>query len=263
LWKNTVGFGFLSSARLVMLHLMRVQKREWREIKRITDARWTAYAAAAAATGLAAAHTAEATIHYSGLINQRVHGVEGFKFDLVSGVSLDVSHEFDYHGPSTSRGGGQAYFGIFGPGAAFKGAYFCQLNDFPSASKLNLRQPISGGSFFPGRALLAVRYGECHGYAGDGQFLEVGIGFVGFKFNTGAGDQFGWARIKILPDNGSPKLLNFTLVDYAYGDPGETVVAGQKKESQSSVPDLESVAGLAFGAAGLLAWRRGRRTAAH
>jgi MYXO-CTERM domain-containing protein len=45
-------------------------------------------------------------------------------------------------------------------------------------------------------------------------------------------------------------------VDYAYGDPGEVVKAGQKRSHSS--PDLESLGGLALGAAGLLAWRRRR-----
>jgi LPXTG-motif cell wall-anchored protein len=44
------------------------------------------------------------------------------------------------------------------------------------------------------------------------------------------------------------------VVDYAYGDPGDTVFAGQK--SGDSAPRLESLGGLAIGAAGLLAWRR-------
>jgi MYXO-CTERM domain-containing protein len=48
----------------------------------------------------------------------------------------------------------------------------------------------------------------------------------------------------------------FEVVDYAYGDPGDVVLAGQK--SDDSAPALESLGGLALGAAGLLAWRRQR-----
>ena len=48
------------------------------------------------------------------------------------------------------------------------------------------------------------------------------------------------------------------VVDYAYGDPGDVVLAGQK--SDDSAPGLESLGGLALGAAGLLAWRRCRQT---
>jgi hypothetical protein len=212
--------------------------------------------AAAAASTFAGVGSAEAEIHYSGLINQRVGGTQGFNFDLGSGVTIFVSHTWDHKGPSTSRGGGKAYFGIAGPGASFKGAYFCSKGDHASASKLNRGDPIAGGSFFPGNAILAVRYGECHGYSGDGQF-DPGTGFVGFKFNTGAGIQYGWARITLY-DECCPVQNRFKLVDYAYGDPGEIVVAGQKR-SQSSAPVLESLGGLALGGAGLLAWRRGKR----
>ncbi len=234
-------------------------KQEQRKANSIATGRWTAYATAAAATGLVAAQTAEATIHYSGLINQRVRGTRTFTFDLASGVSFAVSHRWDHKGPSTSNGGGEAYFFINGPGAAFKGAYFCAAGDHASASRLNLRDPIAGGSFFPGFAVLAVRYGECHGYGGDGQFQVDGVGFVGFKFNTGAGDQYGWARVSMQPETGTgPTANKFKLLDYAYGDPGEVVVAGQT-ESRSSAPALESLGGLALGAAGLLAWRK-RRT---
>jgi hypothetical protein len=232
---------------------MKTQTKSDRKINSITNGRWTAYMAAAAATGFAAAPTAEATIHYSGLINQRVGGTQGFNFDLGSGVTIFVSHTWDHKGPSSSRGGGDAYFGIAGPGASFKGAYFCPSGDLASASKLNKKDPIAGGSFFPGRAILAVRYGDCHGYSGDGQF-DPGTGFVGFKFNTGAGIQYGWARITMY-DECCPTQNRFKLVDYAYGDPGETVLAGQR-ESNDSSPDLESLGALALGGAGLMAWRR-------
>jgi len=219
--------------------------------------------AAAAATSFAVAGSAEAEIHYSGLINQRVRGTAGFTFDLGSGVILAVSHQWDHKGPSTSNGGGEAYFSIRGPGAGFRGAYFCQFGDHASASKLNLRDPISGGSFLPGKAILAVRYGDCHGYGGDGQFQDPGNGFVGFKFNTGAGDQYGWARINMQPETGTgPTAFKFKLVDYAYGDPGDIVVAGQKG-GHDSFPALESLGGLALGVGGLLAWRRGKPALVH
>ena len=83
-----------------------------------------------------------------------------------------------------------------------------------------------------------------------GFFLKHGFGLVGFKFNNGAGDRYGWVRVKML---GGLKNT-FEVVDYAYGDPGDVVKAGQKTDH--SAPELESLGGLALGAAGLLAWRR-------
>jgi hypothetical protein len=76
---------------------------------------------------------------------------------------------------------------------------------------------------------------------------------VGFKFNNGAGDQYGWVRVKMW---GGPWNQG-KLIDFAYADPGEKIVAGQKESNPSDL-GLESLGGLAVGAAGLLAWRRGR-----
>ena len=63
------------------------------------------------------------------------------------------------------------------------------------------------------------------------------------------------------PDEAGPNYY-FRLVDYAYGDSGEIVIAGQK-ESKTSAPVLESLGGLALGGAGLLAWRQRRQTLVH
>jgi hypothetical protein len=48
---------------------MKTQRKFDSKINTVTPGRWTAYMAAAAATSFAGAHTAEATIHYSGLVN--------------------------------------------------------------------------------------------------------------------------------------------------------------------------------------------------
>jgi hypothetical protein len=84
------------------------------------------------------------------------------------------------------------------------------------------------------------------------QWLSKGTGFVGFRFNGGAGIEYGWARLTMLagaPDN------SFLLVDYAWADPGTAIVTGQ-------IPEPGSLGLLAIGAAGLLLWRRQRTEAA-
>lgn len=65
--------------------------------------------------------------------------------------------------------------------------------------------------------------------------------------------QYGWARLKM----SGPPDYNCELVDYAYGDPGDTIVAGQT--SNGTAPTLESLGALAIGATALLSWRRRRR----
>lgn len=87
------------------------------------------------------------------------------------------------------------------------------------------------------------------GYS-NSQFLTAGDAFIGVRFNT---NQYGWVRVNM---SGST-LNSFSIVDYAYGDAGEQIRAGQTQ----SVPAPGSLAALAMGAAGLKDWRKRRKTA--
>ena len=91
-----------------------------------------------------------------------------------------------------------------------------------------------------------------HGGQANDHWLDKGTGFIGFRFNGGSGMRFGWARLTM---DGAPGNT-FTLVDYAWGDAGTQIATGQ-------VPEPGSLALLAIGAVGLVAWRRQRaKTAA-
>jgi hypothetical protein len=97
-----------------------------------------------------------------------------------------------------------------------------------------------------------------------------GTYYVGFRFNTGAGPQYGWVRIRW---DGCPANY-FIVKDYAWGDvgdqiktgqrqlhDGETQVAPQAGKSADAAPMLDSVGSLgllALGAVGLQAWRAKR-----
>src|SRR5438874_2213026 len=119
-----------------------------------------------------------------------------------------------------------------------------------SASKLERGQLVSNRPFVPAQsrsAMLAEEEFRC-----PGQFAGGGIGYIGFRFNNGSGDQYGWARIQTQQEIEH----RFKLLDYAYGDVGDRVRVGQKSNSNS--PELESLGGLALGALGLLAWRKRR-----
>ena len=210
----------------------------------IAKTRWVAYAAAGAATALAGSQSAEAAIHYSGRVNELflVGDADSFKLDRPSDF-FRLSH--------TSYGyGANDKFAIFGiASAAFRG--FGAGRGY--VSKLGFGQPISMGNFIQQSAPgYMVHYGNPHQW-------NPGGGFIGFRFNSGAGVQYGWARIEM---SGVPHY-DFVLLDYAYADPGERLTAGQTLENTSSdeqAPDQGSLGGLALGAVGLLAWRKSRKS---
>jgi hypothetical protein len=215
----------------------------------IPNSRWLAYATAGAASAFAAANSAEGTIHYSGPINRIFKECQAANFRLDRpGDFIRLRHSSFLVCDSSFNG--NAFFNVAGiAGASIAGFY----NDCPprvSASNLERGQLISSRPFVP--ATSAGLAGYC-----PGQFLG-GIGFIGFKFNNGSGDQYGWVRIQVKP--GSDHNYNFKLLDYAYGDVGDTIGAGQR--SGHDVAKLESLGGLALGAIGLLAWRKSRPQAA-
>lgn len=220
----------------------------------IAKTRWVSYAAAGAATALAGSQSAEAAIHYSGPVNELfvVGDANGFRLDQ-PGDSFRLARDPGYsfysyyghhhhhhhrHGRPTDR------FSIVGiASAAFRGVQY--------VSELSPGQTISMGNFIQGGP---VARGDLQGQAG-----HRGIGFIGFRFNNGAGVQYGWARIKIK----SGRASDFTLLDYAYADPGERLTAGQTSEgtlNDDQAPDEGSLGGLALGAVGLLAWRKSRKS---
>ncbi len=249
-----------SAGEVLTLLPFSVHARCMKALKRksasIPNSRWLTYATAGAASALACGHpdSAEATIHYSGPINQWIGESNHREFPLDQrGDSIRLRHDQVF---SEQGYGGTAWFGIAGlAGAAFAGFYHpCTVFPF-FVSNLKRGQVISNQQFLA-RPAAGLLYGSrsiaCSSY--HGQFNGA-PGYVGFKFNNGHGDQYGWARLAI---RGHDHAI--ALIDYAYGDVGDTIGAGQR--SGHDLPELESLAGLAVGAVGLLAWRRKRSPAA-
>ena len=217
----------------------------------IAKTRWVSYAAAGAATALAGSQSAEAAIHYSGPVNQPFlvgdandvnldQPGDFFRLSHYTRCQYGAHHSRTYYGRHC-RGprGGTDRFSISGiASAGFRGveAY---------ASRLTPGQAISMGNFIQGVAGYLAGADRARGWPG-------GIGFIGFRFNNGAGIQYGWARIKMK----AGRAKNFTLLDYAYADPGERLGAGQTSEGilfDEQALDQGSLGGLALGAVGLLA----------
>lgn len=239
---------------------MKIQKKLDSKINSIKAGRWTAYMAAAAATSFAAAQTVDAEIHYSGVINQKIGPRDTRSFQLdPTGGSFQAGHINWVAGSSSFPAGGRAWIYFQGAqSAAVNGSEGCFEDDDICVSNLNRGDAIGVRPFVQGDPCILASDMYFNGWRRFGNFSDQGIGLVGFKFNNGAGDQYGWVRVRML---GGDRNM-FSVVDYAYGDPGESVFAGQKG-SNTSAPTLESLGGLALGAAGLLALRksRGSRTA--
>ena len=224
----------------------------------ITNSRWLAYAAASAASAFTCANSADASIHYSGIIGSYsgCGGTTGFTAQLDQpGDSVRLRRYVSVFSSNV-----YAHFSVRGvAGAGVAGFYCPNLPRVASVSKLSRGQFISTRPFLARESGLLAAHLDC-----DGQFENGEVGFIAFKFNSGSGDQYGWVRIKM-----GQCVQDFSLIDYAYADPGEPIRAGQKssdemvpEESNDIAPQEGSLGALALGAAGLLAWRKSRSRAA-
>ena len=214
----------------------------------ISTPRWLGYATAAAATAaLGHAETAEASVVV-------VPGGETFagtasasrareKFALgSSGADFRLSQLLASAGNGAKFG--VALAGASG-GASLRG--FITNNGNGSrgyASKLTLGQAIKPGGFIAGGGYLASG-----GRPMNTQWQTPGTGYLGFQFTDAGEAETGWAELTV---SGEPNNT-FTLDEYAYSTAGESLTAGQ-----TTVPEPGSLAWLAVGGAGLLAWRKRR-----
>ena len=222
----------------------------------ISETRWLAYATAGAASALACANSAEAEIHYSGNVSIKLAGNHHASLPLSNGASLF----FENLDPGSTF---WEDFNFLINGAISGSARVAYYSSFGRVfvSNLPARENVSAGRF---KSVTGnPYYGVLVSNGSDGQFAPSNYGqtrgFVGFRFNTGNGTQYGWARIgtKTNPPINDIQAL---IKDYAWGDPGDIILTGQTHSLQpanaNSVPG--SLGLLAFGAQGLDAWRTQR-----
>jgi LPXTG-motif cell wall-anchored protein len=231
-----------------------------RKVAGIPNSRWATYAAAGAATALTGISAAEAEIHYSGIVNHDFTPPDSVaSFPLGSGDKLQFRVSAP-HGGGESGGFGHLQivdgqnnsvgdFVASHPSNA--GVYILDL-----AARVNISsQNITNSCRRTSSSSNLVCYGATFGGPPEG-FEQRGVGSIGFAFGNRVGVHYGWARIR----TSGPPNYRFVLVDYAWGDAGESVLTGQKRSHQTgnAVPATGSLGLLAIGGAGLVAWRRRR-----
>jgi hypothetical protein len=207
--------------------------------------------AAAAASTFAGVGSAEAEIHYSGPVDVRLTGNAQASLPLSNGASLVF--ENGYGGSYYSQAASVLLKGVISGSAR---GYDLGASGHNLLSNLRRRENVSAGTFLPvtsnpGRGVLFSFE--------TGAFKPPAMGFVGFRFNiSGNGTQYGWARIETR--RGLHGRLRYDIEDYAWGDVGDAILAGQKQSLQPA--KANSVLGflglLAFGSQGLDAWRAQR-----
>lgn len=225
---------------------MKTKRARFKKSAVVNKSRWAAYATAGAATAIAGANSAEADIHYSGPINQHFQGTFGAGNYDVGYFPLDApGNSFGLIHIMANAASTQGVARFINSGMANGAFAGFSASGYFYASKLAFGANLATQAFTSGSGFGTMAFRN--GYGND-QWLDAGTGFIGFRFDNGSGLEYGWVRITM---DGAP-LNSFTVVDYAWGDSATPITAGE-------VPEPGSLALLAIGATGLLAWRK-RRT---
>ena len=212
------------------------------------------YTAAAGAV-LAGAATANAEIHYSGILDLTVSESNAKVFDFNSDSTTDMALKWEklvshfstsytvsgstFHSSSTSTFGKRGVLSM-GNGGAFLASGLVKnfaLNEtIPAAS--------AGVGVSP-QLFVARSSGTEYGY-----FLEASGGYIGFRFdpNGESSWNYGWVHVsEVALDHDSYKIDG-----WAYDDSGASILAGQTE----AIPEPGALTLLAAGAAGMLGIRK-------
>ena len=207
----------------------------------VNKKRWAMYAAGAAVAAFSGAQTAEADIVH--VVVPDGQGDVGLNSELSfnlgdNGAAINFNNVTFYPQYGQNAGVGVTNGGV----AAFTNGYL-YLDNLSSGANVS-----TFASQFADQDFVYARYGNAPGP--ETAFAAGAEGIVGFRFDDGAGNQFGWARITF--DSGDTNT--FTVNEFAYTtDPDHQIAAGQ---TTKAVPEPTSLGLLALGAVGVLANRR-------
>jgi hypothetical protein len=253
--------------------------------------RWPVFAAAAG-SALALTTSATADIFYSGIQNITVTAlVTTFNDALATHplkiggkqFGLTVRHssngfikypEFNYAGNAFAGGylaAGPGVGILRGSSLGWRRTTNNLLQGLGGARRLSKGAPISAGAGAfkgtsgTGKAPLNVAEIYDGGTSIKGQFAIGQPGFAGIRLATGGGNfDYGWIQLEVDGTNFrpggccDPVADSVTAIDWAYNEiPGAPIDAGQET-SATPEPGGRSLALLAAGCIGVLAWRRHR-----
>ena len=208
----------------------------------VNKKRWAMYAAGAAVAAFSGAQTAEADI-----VHVVVPDGQG---DV--GLNSELSFNLGDNGAAINFANATAYYAQYGFNAGVgvtNGGVAAFTNGYLYLDNLSSGANVSTfASQFADQDFVYARYGNAPGP--ETAFAAGAEGIVGFRFDDGAGNQFGWALITFDPGTDN----TFTVNEFAYAtEVGEQIAAGQ---TTAAVPEPTSLGLLALGAVGVLANRR-------
>ncbi len=217
---------------------------------KIIDGRLGTYLTLSVGAGVLGSQSSNAAIVYWDATPVTVSVGEGVFFQPVTGSSgLVVPQDFwsnVQEGPPTLGFAFTAANYIYN-----KGYFEFAINAGPSlqedqTSRLASNDTIGPALTFKGNWSYIDKSGWTTAEGTWNTGLDGTSGFVGFKFNNGGPDLYGWIAVTYNDNAASPTLV---MGDFAYDNTGASIAAG-------AIPEPSSLALLALGATGVLARRR-------